>query len=40
MEAAVLGGVVIHAKSEHGIDPYFDLPMLESPNGWQKIRFF
>jgi hypothetical protein len=40
VEAVVLGGVVIHAKSEHGIYPYFDLPMLEFPNGWQKIRFF
>jgi hypothetical protein len=30
----------IHAKSGHGVDPYFDLPMPESPNGWQKIWFF
>jgi hypothetical protein len=40
VDAAVLGGVDIHIKSEHGIDPYIDLPMPESPNGWQKIWFF
>jgi hypothetical protein len=25
VEAAVLGGMVIHVKSGHGIDPYFNL---------------
>jgi hypothetical protein len=39
-EAAVLEGVVIHVKSKHDVDPYFDLPMSESTDGWQKIWFF
>jgi hypothetical protein len=39
-EAAVLGGVDIHVKSGHGVDPYFDLPMLESMHEWQKMWFF
>jgi hypothetical protein len=34
MKAAVLGGVAIHVKSGHGIDPYFNLPMFESMVGW------
>jgi hypothetical protein len=33
-EAAVLEGVVIHVKSKHDVDPYFDLPMSESTDGW------
>jgi hypothetical protein len=40
VEAAVLGGVDIPVKSEHGVDPYFNLTMLESMNGWQNIWFF
>jgi hypothetical protein len=32
-EAAVLGGAVIHVKSGHGADPYFNLPMFESTDG-------
>jgi hypothetical protein len=40
MKAVVLGGVHIHVKFRHGVDLYFDLPMLESMNGWQKIWFF
>jgi hypothetical protein len=36
----VLGGMVIHIKSEHGIDPYFDIPMPESMEGWQIMWFF
>jgi hypothetical protein len=39
-EAVVLGGVVTYAKSGHGIDPYFNLPVPESTNGWWKISFF
>jgi hypothetical protein len=34
MKVAVLGGVVIHTKSGHGVNPYFDLPMPESLNEW------
>jgi hypothetical protein len=36
----VVGGAHIHVKSGHGIDPYFNLPMPESVNGWQKMWFF
>jgi hypothetical protein len=32
--------MVIHVKSEHGIDPYFDIPMPESMEGWQIMWFF
>jgi hypothetical protein len=39
-EAAVLGGVNIYVKNGHGVDPYFDLPMLESSDRWQKRWFF
>jgi hypothetical protein len=35
-----LGGVDIHVKYGHGVDPYFDIPMRESVNGWSKIWFF
>jgi hypothetical protein len=28
------GGVVIHFKSQHSIDPYFNIPMPKSMNGW------
>jgi hypothetical protein len=40
MEVVVLGGVDIHFKSEHGVDPYFDLTMLKSVNGWWKMWLF
>jgi hypothetical protein len=40
IEVVVLGGTVIHVMSGHGVNPYFDLPMPESLNGWQKIWFF
>jgi hypothetical protein len=39
MAVVVLGGVVLHVKSRHGIDPYFDLPIPKSVNEWQKIWF-
>jgi hypothetical protein len=39
-EVVVLVGVVLHVKPGHGVDPYIDLPMLESVNRWQKIWFF
>jgi hypothetical protein len=34
------GGMVIHVKSEHFVDHYCGLPMLESANGWRKMCFF
>jgi hypothetical protein len=33
-------GVVIHIKSRHGVDPYFDIPMPKSMNTRQKMWFF
>jgi hypothetical protein len=39
MEVAVLGGVDIHVKSGHGIDPYFNLPMPKYMNVWHKMWF-
>jgi hypothetical protein len=40
VEAAVFGGVDIHVKSGHGVDPFFDLPMHRSMNRWWKMWFF
>jgi hypothetical protein len=37
VEVAVLGGVGIQVKSGHGVDPYFNLPMVESVHGWRKM---
>jgi hypothetical protein len=31
--------VVIHAKSGHGDDPYFNIPMLKSIKAWWKKWF-
>jgi hypothetical protein len=36
MELTISGGLVIHAKSKQGVDPYFDIPMPKSMKGWQK----
>jgi hypothetical protein len=36
VEMTVSGGMVIHIKSGHGVDPYFDIPMPKSMKGWQK----
>jgi hypothetical protein len=36
----VLGGMVIHIKSGHGIDTYFDIPMPRSMNEWWKKWFY
>jgi hypothetical protein len=35
-EIIVSRGVVIHAKSGHGVDPYFNIPMPKSMKGWRK----
>jgi hypothetical protein len=32
MGLTVFGGAVIHVKSRHGVDPYFDTPMPRSMN--------
>jgi hypothetical protein len=34
MELANLGGVVIHVKPRHGVDPYFSIPMPKLMKGW------
>jgi hypothetical protein len=39
-ESGGFGGVVIHVKSGHGVDPYFDIPMPKFMNEWQKMWFF
>jgi hypothetical protein len=39
-EAEVLGGMDIHVKSRHDVDPYFVLPMLEFTHGWWKMWFY
>jgi hypothetical protein len=36
-EVAILGGVDIHIRSGHGVNPYFHLPMSRSLNGWQRV---
>jgi hypothetical protein len=36
----VSGGAVIHVKSGHGLDPYFNIPMPRSMKGWQKKWFY
>jgi hypothetical protein len=33
-------GVVIHVKSEHGFNPYFNIPLPKLNNGWRKMWFF
>jgi hypothetical protein len=33
-ELMVSEGVVIHVKSGHGVDPYFNIPMLRLMKGW------
>jgi hypothetical protein len=35
----ILGGVDIHIKSGHGVNPYFDLRKPESPHWWRKMWF-
>jgi hypothetical protein len=32
-EMTVSGGAIIHVKSGHGVDPYFNIPMPRSMNG-------
>jgi hypothetical protein len=40
VELTVFRGAVIHVKSRHGVDPYFDIPMPRSIKGWQKKWFY
>jgi hypothetical protein len=39
-ELIISGGVVIHVKSGHGADPYFEIPMPRSMKGWWKKWFY
>jgi hypothetical protein len=40
VELKLLRSVVIHTMSEHGVDPYFNIPMSRSMKGWWKKRFY
>jgi hypothetical protein len=40
VDMIVSGGAVIHVKSQHGVDPYFDIPMPRSMKGWQKKWYY
>jgi hypothetical protein len=40
MGLMVSGTVVIHVKSGHGVDPYFNIPMHRSMKGWRKKWFY
>jgi hypothetical protein len=40
MELTIYGGTIIHVKSEHGADPYVNIPMPISMKGWRKKRFY
>jgi hypothetical protein len=40
MELTNSGGTVIHVKSEHAVDPYFDIPMPISMKVWRKKLFY
>jgi hypothetical protein len=35
-ELTISGGVVVHVKLGHGVDPYLKIPMPRSMKGWQK----
>jgi hypothetical protein len=39
VELTVSGGAVIHVKSGHGVDPYFNIPMPRSMKGWPEEWF-
>jgi hypothetical protein len=39
MGLTAFGGVVVHVKSGHGVDPYFNIPMPRSMKGSQKSGF-
>jgi hypothetical protein len=40
MGLIVSRGVVIHVKSGHGVEPYFDIPMPRSLKGWRRKWFY
>jgi hypothetical protein len=40
VELTISGGIVIHVKSGHGVDPYLEIPMPRSMKGWQKKWFY
>jgi hypothetical protein len=39
-EMMVSGGMVIHVKSGHDVNPYFDILIPRSMNAWQKMWFY
>jgi hypothetical protein len=40
VELIVIGGAVIHVKSRHEVDPYFNIPMPRLMKGWRKKWFY
>jgi hypothetical protein len=39
-EVTISGGVVIHVKEGHRVDPYLEILMLRSMKGWRKKWFY
>jgi hypothetical protein len=39
-ELMISGGMVIHVKLGHGVDPYLEIPLPRSMKGWRKRWFF
>jgi hypothetical protein len=40
VELTVSRGTVIHIKSGHGVDPYFNISMPKSMKGWRKKMLY
>jgi hypothetical protein len=40
MEQTVSRAAILHVRSGHGVDPYFDLPMPRSIKGWRNNWFY
>jgi hypothetical protein len=40
VELTVSSTEVVHVKSGHAVDPYFDIPMPRSMEGWRKMWFY
>jgi hypothetical protein len=39
-ELMISGGVIIHVKAGHRVDPYLEIPMPRSMKGWRKKWFY
>jgi hypothetical protein len=40
VELTIFGGMVIHVKAGHEVDPYIEIPMPRSMKGWHKKWFY